>query len=515
MADSFPVPESSRDPERVPARAATGISGLDTILGGGLPRDHAYLVYGEPGCGKTTLCLQFALQGVSQGERVLYLTTSESVAEVREIARSHNWSIDGLEVRYHATGKLLQTESEQSVFHPQEVELPKMIETMLSVVDEIRPDRLVIDSLSEIRALTRDERSYRRQLLALKEYFSARRCTSLVTEQQRAANQPLQSIVHGVIQLEQCPPDYGPERRRLRIQKVRGCVFTSGYHDFNIVTGGIEVYPRLVAAEHRCALETKVCTSGVPELDTLFGGGIQTGEAVLLLGTAGTGKSTVASQYCVTAAERGERSVVYVFDERVETLLARTRGVGIALDSGVEQGLVEIHQVDPAELTPGEFSHMVAEAVTQREARLVIIDSLVGYVHAMPNERLLPVFLHELLSYLSQQGVTVLMVMTLHGLPGTQHQAPFDLSYIADSVLLFNLFEYAGELRKAISVYKRRYGSHETTIRELQFCSDGIRIGQPLQEFHGILTGMPSFTGKVLPNVLGSDQSDNRSADTP
>ena len=470
-------------------RAATGIAGLDGILGGGLPRNHAYLLRGDSGSGKITLGLQFCLTGAAQGERVLVLTTCESEAELHAIARSHSWDLGGVRIHYHDVRDYLGGHADQSVFQPAEVELPKTIEELLEVIDRLNPERLLIDSLSEIRVTAGDPRWFRRQVLALKDDLADRRCTALFCSDARDPDQTVKSIIHGVVELEQLALDYGPDRRRLRVAKLRGQTYGSGYHDFKIRTGGIEVYPRLVAAEHRAPFEPEVVSSGVPELDAMAGGGIDRGTATLLLGPAGTGKSTVACQFAEAAVRRGERAALYVFDERIQTMLRRARGLGLDLQGALDRGMLEVRQVDPAELTPGEFSHAIREAVAERGVRLVVIDSLTGYVHAMPDERLLTLHLHELLSYLGQQGVTVLLVMAQHGLPGTPRQAPFDLSYISDSVLLFHTFEYAGELRKAVSMYKRRGGAHEPTIHPLQFSPQGIQIGEPLRRFRGILSG--------------------------
>lgn len=489
------------------SQAATGIAGLDAILGGGLPGNHVYLLQGEHGSGKTTLGLQFCLEGARQGEKVLYLTTCETEAELRQIARSHGWSLAGVEIHYHDPHESLGEDPKQSVFHPPEVELPQTLEVLLAMLERIRPQRLVIDSLTEFRLMAADPRWFRRLTLALRAKLTDQSCTTLLCHDRPGQEQPGHSIVHGVIHLEQVPQAYGPDRRRLRVRKIRGQSFRTGYHDFRIRTGGIEVYPRLVAAEHRGFAQSELLCSNLPELDTLLGGGIDRGTSTLLMGPTGTGKSTVASQFVVAMAQRGERTAIYLFDERQETLLARTYSLGLDLMPLMERGLVEIQQVDPAELTPGEFSHSVQSAVSEREVRFVVLDSLAGYLHAMPNEQMLMLHLHELLTSLGQQEVTTLLTIVNHGLPGSQQQAPVDLSYIADAVLWFHNFEYGGELRKAISVYKRRSGAHETTLRELQFSSQGIRIGQPLRQFHGILTGTPSYVGEELPDVGAHDQS--------
>jgi len=484
-----------------PALAATGIAGLDQILGGGLPRDHAYLVEGAPGSGKTTLGLKFCITGAEQGERTLYVTNCESKEEVHEVAASHGWSLEGVDVHYHDAREIFGEEPSQSVFRPAEVELPKTVEALLAVIDEINPGRVVIDSLSEIRLLSGDPRWFRRQVLALKEDLVGRQCTTLLCDDGRAPDQPVHSIVHGTIELQQLVTPYGADRRRLRVAKLRARRHQSGYHDFAIQTGAIDVFPRLVAQEYRSVNGEGPISSGVAELDTMFGGGLDRGTAALLLGPSGTGKSIVSAQFAVAAATRGERSAMYLFDERIVTLLQRTRGLGMDLKGPVDHGLLDLKQVDPAQMTPGEFSHKVRCDVCDRGVRLVVLDSLAGYVHAMPDERLLALHLHELLAFLSLHGVTVLMVMAQHGLPGTPRQSPFDLSYIADAVLLLHAFEHAGEIRKAISVYKRRGGDHERTLRELQFGREGIRIGEPLRQFHGIMTGTPTFTGGALPDV--------------
>lgn len=472
--------------------ATTGIVGLDTVLGGGLPAGCTYLIQGLPGTGKTTLALQFCMAGAASGESVLYITTSESRNEVHTVAEGHGWSLDGVEIRYHEDGDGAEEDPMQSVFAPAEVELPRAFDTMLAAIRDVRPQRLVIDSLSELRYLAREPVWFRRQLIALKHELAALECTTLLCDDDIGAYQPAQTIVHGVLALEQRGVDYGPDRRRLRVVKLRGQPFSTGFHDFDIHTGGIAVYPRLIAAEHRTEPSAATVSSGLPALDDAFHGTIDSGTAILLLGPAGTGKSSVATRFALAAAERGDRAAMYVFDERIETLLKRTRGLGFELDRHLEQGRIELRQIDPTELTPGAFSHAVREAVERRGVRLVVIDSLAGFFHAMPNERLISLHLHELLSYLSQRGVTSLLVMTQHGLPGRESRTTLDLSYLSDSVILFHIFEFEGELRNAISVLKHRGGGHERGIRELEFGRDGIRVGPVLAEFRGILTGVPA-----------------------
>jgi len=485
----------------------TGIAGLDTILDGGLAPHHPYLVRGDHGSGKTTFGLQFCMAGVEQGERVLFLSTCESEGEIREIAASHGWSLDGVTIHYHDARDTLGNGPDQSIFHPSEVELPRTIEDILSVVREVEPQRLVIDSLSEIKLLAADIRWFRRQVLLLREELVGRKCTTFFCGGRETVDDPVESIVHGVVDLQHNPPDYGPDRRRLRLVKMRGQQYISGYHDMRILTGGVEVYPRLVAADHPGRHEPETISSGVPELDALFCGGADRGATTLLLGPAGTGKSIIATQYVLAAAQRGEAAAVYTFDEQRGTFLQRAKGVGMDLTEHIENGTIALQQIDPAALSPGEFSHAVQCAIEQRGVRLVVIDSLSGYVHAMPSERALALHLHELLAYLNQQGVTVMLTMAQHGLPGSHHYTPFDLSYIADSVLLLHMFEFAGQLRRAISLYKRRSGPHERTLRELQFTDSGIRIGEPLRQFQKILSGMPDYMGETLPHVDDNEQS--------
>lgn len=502
--------DTDRDaaPPEFPELVDTGIEGLDAVLGGGLPHNHAYLIQGRHGAGKTTLALQFLLAGARRGERGLYLATCESEEEIREVARSHGWHLDGdVVLHYHDPQESFGAEAQQSVFQPAEVELPRTMEALREVIREVEPRRLVIDSLSEIRLLSPEGRRFRRQVLGLKEDLRGRQCTTLFCDDHMAADQPVHSVVHGVIDLEQLSPEYGSDRRRLRVAKLRGSTYVSGFHDFQILTGGIEVYPRLVAAEHRERGETGIMPSGRQKLDGLLGGGLDRGGAALFLGPSGTGKSILATQFTEAAARREERVAMYVFDERVRTLMARARGLGLELEDQVKAGRVEVRQVDPAELTPGEFSHGVRRAVSDRDVELVVIDSLAGYFHAMPHERHLTLHLHELLAYLNEQGVTVIMVMNQHGLPGDNRHTPLDISYIADTVLLFHSFEFAGELRKALSVYKRREGPHEATLRELGFGPDGIRIGEALRNFRGITTGTPDYTGERLLGTPGEEGS--------
>lgn len=486
------------------ARASTGIAGLDDVLGGGLPGRRLYLIEGSPGVGKTTLALQFLLEGVRAGERCLYVTLSETAEELAGVAASHGWSLEGIVVHElssdEAAGQTVNT-----LFHPSEVELAETTEAVLRRVSEVQPQRVVFDSLSEMRLLAQSALRYRRQVLALKQYFIGRECTVLLMDDNTSevGDPQLRSIVHGVLELESVAPVYGGDRRRLRVRKLRGVMFRGGYHDYSIVRGGLVVTPRLVASEHPVDFAPGTVSSGIDALDALTGGGLDRGSSALFMGPAGSGKSALAAHYAFAAAERGEHAALFCFDELPHTLLARSRALGVPLDEHAARGRVHVQQVDPSELSPGQFAAAVRSHV-EHGVRLVVIDSLNGYLHAMPEGQFLTAQMHELLAYLGQQGVTTIMVVAQHGLVGSAMAAPVDVSYLADSVLLFRYFEYAGEVRKAISVVKRRSGAHERTIRELRF--DGaIRIGEPLHHFRGVLTGTPvPIDGPTPPKSLGS-----------
>jgi circadian clock protein KaiC len=475
-------------------RAKTGVPGLDTVLGGGLPRDRIYLVQGDPGVGKTTLALQFLMTGAAAGETSLYLTLSETTEELRAVAKSHGWSLDGLSLFELPLPEGLGGDAENTLFHPSEVELAETTRILLAEVQRINPSRVVFDSLSEIRLLSQGALRYRRQILALKQFFVGRGCTTLLLDDRTSepGDLQLQSLAHGVLSLEQLSPLYGADRRRMRVVKLRGVAFSGGFHDFALATGGIHLFPRLVAAEERSVSERVAILSGVPKLDQLAGGGLDGGTSTLLMGPAGTGKSTVAIQYVLSTAESGERALIFAFDESVETLMKRAAGLGMNLARHVEAGNVEIRRVDPAELTPGEFTHSVREAVEERQAKLIVIDSLNGYLHAMPEERFLTLQLHELLTYLGQLGVVTLLVVAQHGLVGAEMASPIDVSYLADTVFVFRHFEVEGRLRKSVSMLKRRSGRHETTIRELSITPSGIEVGEPLDQFIGVMSGTAS-----------------------
>jgi circadian clock protein KaiC len=495
MSDTLPT-INEPDPSKTPL-VGTGTPGLDDILHGGLAPNRLYLVEGNPGSGKTTLALQFLRAGAGRGERCLFVTLSESEEELRTSARSHGWSLEGIDVvEIIASEESLQPDSRYTMFHPSEVELTETTKKVLAEVERAKPARLVFDSLSELRLLAQHPLRYRRQILALKQFFSRRQCTVLVIDDQTGeeSDMHLHSISHGVISLERRAPEYGVLRRRLQVAKLRGQQFREGYHDFRIVRGGVEVYPRLVAAEHPSAYPREPIRSGLDALDALLGGGLARGTSNLIMGPAGVGKSTVAAQYAAWAAAHGDHAAAYLFDESVATFKERLAGLGLDLGPLMESGRFSVRQVDAAELSPGEFAHAVRQAVVKDKTRIVVIDSINGYLNAMPSEKFLTLHLHELLTFLAQQGATTLLIMAQHGFAGGSVEAPVDASYLADTVLLLRYFEALGEVRQAISVIKKRTGQHERTIRELRF-DRGIKVGEPLRQFQGVLTGSPVFIG--------------------
>jgi circadian clock protein KaiC len=450
-----------------------------------------------PGTGKTTLALQYLLAGAHQGEKSLYVTLSETKDELRSVADSHGFSLEDISIfEMTPPAESLLPDEQYTIFHPSDVEFSETMKAVIQQLDAVQPSRVVFDSLSEMRLLARDALRYRRQILALKQYFTGRNCTVLLLDDRTAeGNDQLQSIVHGVLQLEQVPKEYGSERRRLRIAKLRSVRFTGGYHDFTIDTGGISVFPRLISAESRQAVDGALISSGLPEVDQLLDGGLHAGTSTLIMGPAGTGKSVLAMQYAVAAAQRGEKACLYTFDETPQILLMRGRGLGIDLTPYISSGAIVLQQVDPAELTPGEFAYRVCESVVDGGAKLVVIDSLNGYLNAMPGEHFLVAQLHELLTFLSHHGVLTLLISAQQGVLGSSMEAPVDVTYLADSVILLRYFEDQGSVRQAISVVKKRSGNHERTIREFALKPGSIKVGHPLREFHGILTGVPSFNG--------------------
>jgi circadian clock protein KaiC len=492
-------------------RLKTGSDGFDSILEGGFPSNRLYLVEGDPGTGKTTLALKFLLEGAAQGEPVLYVTLSETKEEISAVAASHGWSLDAVTIyELIPSEESLKTEMQYTIFHPSEVELGETTSAVLEEVERIQPRRVVFDSLSEMRLLARDPLRYRRQILALKQYFAGRQCTVLLLDDRTSTvgDLQVQSIAHGVVELEHLALEYGAERRRLRVVKLRGSKYRGGFHDFKIETGGLVIYPRLIAGEHHQEFTPEMVTSGVPELDTLLGGGLNRGTSTLVLGPAGSGKSSIAAQFAAAAAERGEHAASFLFDEGMHTYLSRASGLGREMSQHVEAGRMSLRQIDPAELSPGEFAHYVRQAVERDGARVVVIDSLNGYMQAMPDERFLTVQMHELLTYLNQQGVVTILVLAQHGFMGAQMGTPVDVSYLADTVLMLRFFEASGAVRRAISVVKKRIGYHENTIREMRMSGDGITVGQPLKDFHGVLTGVPNYRKQSATLLEQSEEQD-------
>jgi circadian clock protein KaiC len=482
-----------------PQRCPTGIEGVDDILAGGLPRGYMYLVQGDPGAGKTTLALQFLLEGSRRREKGLYITLSETNRELFTVARSHGWSLDDIPVvSLSAIENLLRPEAQTTVFHPSEVDLTKVSQLLRDTLRKVQPARVAFDSLSEFRLMSETALRYRRQLLALKQEFAALNSTVLLLDdkmhQSGIIDPHILSLAHGVIELEQLSPDYGTARRRLRISKLRGSKFREGYHDYIIITGGLRVFPRMVAAEHHTAFRHDSVSSGIEALDMLFGGGLDRGTTTLILGQAGTGKSSLALQYARTMAAQKEPAVIFTFDETRAVMLKRAKGLGFDLERAIKDGIITVQQVDPAELSPGEFAVRIQKYV-EAGCKLVAIDSLNGYLNAMPGERYLNNQLHELSSYLNQQGVVTILVLAQHGLVASA-EAPIDLSYLSDTVVNLQYFETKGEVRQAISVIKKRGGAHEKTIREFKLESGkGVRIGEPLRDFQGVLSGVPVFRG--------------------
>jgi circadian clock protein KaiC len=481
------------------ARCGSGCPGLDDILGGGFPPGHFYLLEGEPGSGKTTLALQFMADGLHNGEKVLYITLSESPAELRSVARSHGIQLDGIQfLELKPSEQDLKPEGQYTVFHPAEIELNDRLLTIVNEVARLKPDRLVIDALSEVRMLAKDPLRYRRQVISLREQMPSG-CTVLLLDDRSSRHQDLElhSIVHGVIILEKVHRDYGKTRRRIEVSKLRGCAFREGYHDYIIRTGGLLVFPRLIAAEHLTQSDSNgSSSSGIEQLDALVGGGLDHGTSTLLLGPAGCGKTTIALRWLTAAAARGEKTAAFIFEETVSTLLRRARGLSMELEPHINSGHVKIEHFDPAEMSPGEFADGVRQCVDRDNARTIVIDSLNGFLQSMPGEQYLPLHLHELLTYLNHKGVVTLLVLAQAGLVGNNIQTPADVSYLADNILVLRYFEAQGEVKQAISMIKKRSGPHEHTIRELRLGPDSIRVGEPLTNFHGVLSGIPAIVGQ-------------------
>lgn len=480
--------------DHIPPRLSTGIPGLDDILGGGLTPQRVYLVEGSPGAGKTTLGLQFLLDGVARGESGLYITLSETADELTAIAGSHGWDLGALSIYELAGDADLDPDSQQSVFHPSEVELGETTRNVMDRVDQMRPVRVVFDSLSEVRLLAQNALRYRRQILALKQFFSARNCTVLLLDDKTShSDQHLHSIAHGVISLEQIVREYGKERRRMNVVKMRGIRFRGGYHDYTLDTGGITMYPRLVAAEHIRDFTAQIASSGSDPLDHLLGGGLVRGTNTLLVGPSGIGKTTLATRCLLAALERGEKAAYYLFDEGLATFFTRNAQLGLDLRPYLGNGQLSVRHYDPAELSPGEFAQSLRDGV-ESGSRFIVIDSLNAYMQAMPGEQFLTLQMHELLSYLNQQGATTVMVLGQHGLLA-EGRTDVDLSYLSDTTVLLRFFEASGKMRRALSVIKSRTTQHAATIHEMQLGVGGVHIGAPLEGFEGVLSGISTYRG--------------------
>jgi circadian clock protein KaiC len=491
-------------------QASTGITGLDDIMSGGFERDRLYLLEGSPGTGKTTSALSFLLAGVQNGERTLYISLSETEEELRTSARSHGWDLAGIDIfELVPPESLLDENQQQSLLYSSDLELGETTKMIFEAVQKYKAHRVVLDSLSEIRLLAQSSLRYRRQVLALKHYFAKHGATVLLLDDltTESLDKTVHSVAHGVIRLEELAPEYGAERRRVRVVKYRGRKFRGGYHDFTIQTGGLQVYPRLVASEHRTEFDRSPVSSGNAALDSLLGGGVERGSSTLVLGPAGTGKTLFAISFAVAAIERGEKAALFIFDEELGLLYSRMKTIGIDLEAMIAEGNLTVAQVDAAELSPGEFASKVRACVDEKQIKTIVIDSLNGYQAAMPQETFLILHIHELLQYLNRQGATTFLTVAQHGLVG-EMKAPVDVTYLADTVVLLRYFEAIGRVRRAVAVIKKRAGTHEKTIRDYEVGQGGLQVGEPLEGFQGVLRGVPNFVGhggRLMGDTSSSD----------
>lgn len=503
MSDLPSPRRAARKPTR---RISTGIPGLDDILDGGLTAERVYLIEGTPGTGKTTLGMQFLLDGVARGEAGLYITLSETADELDAVAESHGWSLDGIEIVELANDEALGPDAQQSILHPAEIELGETARNVMDEVDRVAPVRVVFDSLSEMRLLAQNPLRYRRQILALKQFFASRSCTVLMLDDKTShSDQHLHSIAHGVISLEQIAKEFGKERRRVNVMKMRGIRFRGGYDDYVLDTGGLRMFPRLVSAEHFADFHPVTHSTGSDGLDALLGGGLVAGTNTLFVGPSGVGKTTVVVRCMLAALDRGESAFYYLFDEGMGTFLARAAALSMDLRPHLATGRLTVRHIDPAELAPGQFAQMLRDAVEMHGTRFIAIDSLNAYLQAMPGEQFLLLQMHELLAYLNQQGVTTALILGEHGVVG-EAARDVDLSYLSDATVLLRFFEAGGELRRAITVSKSRTSGHALTIHEFQLGTAGVGIGAALAGFEGVLTGLPSYRGDT-PMMSRSDDA--------
>ncbi len=492
------------------SKETTGVAGLDDVLGGGLPSNRLYVVEGDPGSGKTTLALQFLREGARLGQRTLYVALSETLEELSEVAASHGWTLEGINlIGLDTLSERLEEEATYTVYHPSDVELGETVKRIRAEIERLSPARVALDSVSELKILSQTGARYRREILGLKQFFAGKKCTVLVLDDctTREGEQQLQSIAHGVVRMEREGREYGATRRQIHIVKMRGVPFQDGRHDFTIRTGGLELYPRLSANSALHTAHDGCAKSGSSQLDALLGGGLDCGSSTLLLGPAGSGKTTLCGHYLMTALKRGEQVACYLFEESRKTFLRRSAGFGMDFEPYLSSGKLELVEIDIAELSPGEFSSRVRRVVEQNDARLVVIDSLNGYLNGMPSERFLLIHMHALLAYLGQKGVVTLLTIAQHGMLGSSMLTPVDASFLADTVILLRFFEAAGMVRQAISVVKKRRGAHERTLRELKIGSTGMEVGEVLRDFEGVLTGVPRYRGEN--GRLLSDQEDS------